>query len=61
MRSISVAILLSTLAAPALAQGQDAGLAPSSRALPQSAAQMQLSFAPVVAKVAPSVVNVYSR
>ncbi len=59
MRSIIVAILLSALAAPALAQGQDAGL--SSRTLPQSAAQMQLSFAPVVAKVAPSVVNVYSR
>src|SRR5215510_11136933 len=31
------------------------------RTIPQSAAQMQLSFAPVVARVAPSVVNVYSR
>ena len=31
------------------------------RVLPQSAAQPQLSFAPVVAKTAPAVVNVYSR
>ena len=31
------------------------------RTVPQSTAQMQLSFAPVVAKVAPAVVNVYSR
>jgi len=31
------------------------------RAVPQSTAQVQLSFAPVVAKVAPAVVNVYSR
>ena len=31
------------------------------RAVPQSPAQVQLSFAPVVAKVAPAVVNVYSR
>src|ERR1700745_3429780 len=31
------------------------------RTVPQSAAQVQLSFAPVVAKVAPAVVNVYSR
>src|SRR5262245_15061124 len=31
------------------------------RAVPQSAGQVQLSFAPVVAKVAPAVVNVYAR
>src|SRR5882724_3962237 len=31
------------------------------RAVPQSPAQVQLSFAPVVGKVAPAVVNVYSR
>ena len=31
------------------------------RAVPQSPAQVQLSFAPVVSKVAPAVVNVYSR
>jgi serine protease Do len=33
---------------------------PAARAVPQTAGQVQLSFAPVVAKVAPSVVNVYS-
>jgi Do/DeqQ family serine protease len=60
MRSTIVALLLSALAAPALAQGQNAN-PPAPRAVPQSTAQMQLSFAPVVAKVAPSVVNVYSR
>ncbi|HEX3485200.1 MAG TPA: DegQ family serine endoprotease [Micropepsaceae bacterium] len=31
------------------------------RTVPQTAAQVQLSFAPVVSKVAPAVVNVYSR
>src|SRR5215467_2664093 len=31
------------------------------RVVPQSAAQVQLSFAPVVSKVAPAVVNVYAR
>ena len=31
------------------------------RMVPQSSAQVQLSFAPVVAKVAPAVVNVYAR
>src|SRR3982074_897400 len=31
------------------------------RAVPQSPAQVQLSFAPVVSKVAPAVVNVYAR
>src|SRR5215472_9158296 len=31
------------------------------RAVPQSPAQIQLSFAPVVSKAAPAVVNVYSR
>src|SRR5258708_38771994 len=31
------------------------------RAVPQSPAQVQLSYAPVVSKVAPAVVNVYAR
>ena len=52
MRSVLVAVLVAALAGHAQAQ---------SRAVPQSPAQMQLSFAPLVAKVAPSVVNVYSR
>jgi len=39
-----------------------AGIAkPQERAIPQSSAQVQLSFAPVVSKVAPAVVNVYAR
>src|SRR5690348_17671751 len=31
------------------------------RAVPQSQAQVQLSYAPIVARAAPAVVNVYSR
>lgn len=38
-----------------------AGAIAADRALPQSPAQIQLSFAPVVSKVAPAVVNVYAR
>jgi len=38
-----------------------AGAAAENRVLPQSPAQVQLSFAPVVSKVAPAVVNVYAR
>ena len=49
---IAAAAFLAALAGGAEAQD---------RALPQSAAQVQLSFAPVVSKVAPAVVNVYSR
>ena len=57
MRSVFVAVLIGALVSPALAQSAT----PAVRAVPQSPAQMQLSFAPVVARVAPSVVNVYSR
>jgi Do/DeqQ family serine protease len=57
MRSVFVAVLIGALASPALAQSAT----PAARAVPQSTVQMQLSFAPVVARVAPSVVNVYSR
>lgn len=46
------------MAALALLTG---GAEAQQRAVPQSAAQVQLSFAPVVAKSAPAVVNVYSR
>ena len=49
---VAIAAFLAALAGGAEAQD---------RALPQSAAQVQLSFAPVVSKVAPAVVNVYSR
>ena len=54
MRSVLVAVLVLGLVGPASAQT-------TPRAVPQSLPQMQLSFAPVVAKAAPSVVNVYSR
>jgi len=47
-------LLFLLLLVPAPSKAQD-------RVVPQSAAQMQLSFAPVAAKVAPAVVNVYSR
>jgi Do/DeqQ family serine protease len=49
---VSAAVFLAALLGSAEAQ---------ERAVPQSAAQVQLSFAPVVSKVAPAVVNVYSR
>ena len=48
-----VAVMLS-LAVVASASAAD-------RAIPQSPAQIQLSFAPVVSKVTPAVVNVYAR
>src|SRR5436190_18539607 len=34
---------------------------PAAQAVPQSMAQVQLTFAPVVRRVAPAVVNVYAR
>jgi len=53
MRVLVAAVaLLAALAGRA--EGQD-------RVVPQSPAQVQLSFAPVVSKVAPAVVNVYAR
>ena len=60
--SLASAFLLGSIAsvsAAAVTTPAPGPLAP--RAVPQSAAQMQLSFAPLVAKVAPAVVNVYTR
>ena len=51
-RRLAPLLTLLLLAAPTLAQ---------SRVAPQSREQLQLSFAPVVRKTAPAVVNVYSR
>jgi Do/DeqQ family serine protease len=51
-------ILVAAAAAFSLLIG---GASAQTRVLPQSQAEVQLSFAPVVAKVAPAVVNVYSR
>jgi len=45
--------------APSLAQAETAP-APAQRVVPESQAQVRLSFAPVVQAVAPSVVNVYA-
>jgi Do/DeqQ family serine protease len=52
MRFASLALVAAILAAPA------AGAQPS---VPQSMGQVQLSFAPVVRRIAPAVVNVYAR
>src|SRR5438552_1375133 len=53
MRKVTLLIcLLVLLAAPAMAQ---------TRALPESREQVQVSFAPVVKRTAPAVVNVFSR
>ena len=52
MRKLALVIFSLLLAAPALAQ---------QRQVPQSAGQIQLTFAPIVKRVAPAVVNVYSR
>ena len=53
IRTLSLALLTSAaLVAPSAAQD---------RAVPETQAQVQLSFAPVVRQAAPAVVNVYSR
>ena len=51
--TVCATVLCAATMAPALAQ--------SSRAVPQSREQVQLSFAPLVKQVAPAVVNIYSR
>tara|TARA_R110000868_G_scaffold304854_1_gene565985 strand:+ start:347 stop:1750 length:1404 start_codon:yes stop_codon:yes gene_type:complete len=58
IKHLLLAIVL--LAAPAAAQDTDL-TADQSRIVPDSRAEMQLSFAPIVRDVAPAVVNVYSR
>ena len=50
---LALALILALLAAPAFADT-------AQKAAPQSPAQVRLSFAPVVKKVAPAVVNVYA-
>jgi Do/DeqQ family serine protease len=60
-RPILFALLLS-LSAASCARSQPANLpAPDRREAPADAAAMRLSFAPVVRKAAPAVVNVFSR
>jgi Do/DeqQ family serine protease len=61
-RPILLAILGLALAQASCAKSQPADLpAPDHRQAPSDAAAMRLSFAPVVRKAAPAVVNVYSR
>ncbi len=56
-----ILIVLAILAQPVLVQPILAQPVLAEEAVPQSLAQMQLSFAPVVAEAAPSVVNIYAR
>jgi len=53
-------LALAPLQQASVAQSQDLNSAPATRQVPQSEGQLKLSFAPVVATVAPSVVNVYA-
>jgi serine protease Do len=55
------AVLLFALAALGLAPAVTAQTAPPARVLPESRLVIQQSFAPLVKRVAPAVVNVYSR
>ena len=51
---ILIALLAITLPLQALAQDTE-------RALPESRTEMQLSFSPLVKKIAPAVVNIYTK
>ncbi|MBS0296913.1 MAG: Do family serine endopeptidase [Proteobacteria bacterium] len=57
----SLLALVAAACSPGQGKAQDAGLAPPNRHAPAGAAEMRLSFAPVVKKAAPAVVNVYAR
>jgi len=57
----SLLALVAAACSPGQGKAQDAGLAPPNRHAPAGAAEMRLSFAPVVRKAAPAVVNVYAR
>src|SRR5690606_35906990 len=59
-RSTFGSLLLALLLTPAVAGAPAAAEAPAKR-VPRAAAEMQLSFAPVVRKVAPAVVNIYTK
>jgi serine protease Do len=59
-RILALLLVLAAAPAPSPAGAQPAP-APAPRALPQNREQVQLSFAPVVRKAAPAVVNVFSR
>lgn len=59
IRHVFLACLLA--AAPAAAQEIDLAGAADDRVIPESRAEMQMSFAPLVREVTPAVVNVFSR
>jgi Do/DeqQ family serine protease len=60
--SLLLALVIASATASCAKSQPAAGLpAPAAREVPASAASMRLSFAPVVRKAAPAVVNVYSR
>src|SRR5256886_455156 len=54
---LATAALLAVTAAPLIALGQDRGL---ERRVPTSPSELRLSYAPVVQRAAPAVVNVYA-
>ncbi|MBM6596067.1 DegQ family serine endoprotease [Microvirga pudoricolor] len=61
MRSTLLRVALAlTVAATGLSGGLPTGARAQTRAVPESKAQVQLSFAPIVRQTAPAVVNVYA-
>lgn len=54
LRAVFIGLTLALASGPVLAQ-------PAQRAVPQSRAEVTLSFAPIVKRVAPAVVNVYAQ
>ncbi len=58
---IAALIIVATVAASASAFDLFGESKPVQREVPQSAAQMQLSFSPIVKKTAPAVVNIYTK
>jgi serine protease Do len=61
IRFAALPLVVAVLVASAGLAAQGAPLGPDQRRVPASKGQIVLSFAPVVRKVAPAVVNIYSR
>ena len=60
-RNAFAAALVLLAACPGLAGAQSSGSLPEPRRVPPDVATMKLSFAPIVRRAAPAVVNVYSK
>jgi Do/DeqQ family serine protease len=58
---LPILVLLAACSGPPGSKAQPANLPEAARRAPQDAAQMKLSFAPIVRRAAPAVVNVFSR